>query len=94
MSKEAELHSAIAAYCKQNQLLAFHGSMAHRTFRTEGEPDFVILVPQGKVLLVECKTKTGKLSTEQQGVAMWAERLGHRVHVVRSMTEFEQVISN
>ena len=85
---ERALHNEILEHCKFHGLLAFHGSMAHRTFRTAGEPDFVILLPDGKMMMVECKTKNGKLSPEQLGVAMWAEKLGHRVYTVRSYVEF------
>jgi hypothetical protein len=85
---ERLLHNEILEHCRMNGLLAFHGSMAHRTCRTVGEPDFVILCPGGRVLLIECKSKTGKLSPEQLGVGMWAEKLGHKIHVVRSYVEF------
>jgi hypothetical protein len=66
--------------------------MAARTHRTAGEPDFLILADGGRVLLIECKTRTGKLSPEQAALKHQAEKLGHRVHVVRSMKEFEEVI--
>lgn len=85
---EKELHEAISRECLRRGWLAFHGSMTHKTFRTEGEPDFVILCDDGKVLLVECKTRKGKLSPEQLGVHAWAKRLGHEVHTIRSMEEF------
>jgi Holliday junction resolvase len=88
---EAELHRQIAEEIKRRGWLAFHGSMAHSTFRTPGEPDFVILADGGKVILVECKSRTGKLSVDQQAIAAWAEKLGHKVHVVRSMQEFLEV---
>lgn len=90
---EADLHNDIIEECKRRQWIVFHGSMAHRAMRTPGEPDFVILAEYKKVYLIECKSKTGKLTTEQLGIAMWSERLGHKVHVVRSMAEFLTVIS-
>ena len=62
--------------------------MAHKTFRTLGEPDFVILQDGGRFLLVEAKTAKGKLTTEQRAFAMMAELLGHRVNVVRSLCQF------
>ena len=85
---EAKLHEDILAECRRRGWLVFHGSMAHRTFRTPGEPDFVILRDNGKTLMVECKSGTGKLSTDQQAVAAWASKLGHQIHVVHSMEEF------
>lgn len=62
--------------------------MAHSTFRTPGEPDFVILAEGGRALLIECKTRKGKLSPEQRAIVAWANKLGHTVHVVRSFGEF------
>jgi hypothetical protein len=89
--KESELHQQILDECKRLGWLAFHGSMAHSTFRTKGEPDFVILGDSGRVLLVECKTAKGKLSPDQLAIKAWANRLGHEIHVVRSLQEFTQL---
>lgn len=89
---ERELHNEILEHCKLNGFLAFHGSMAHRTFRTAGECDFHLLLPGGLVLFIECKTKNGKLSTDQLGVKMWMEKLGHTYHVVRSYSEFVALV--
>jgi len=89
---ESELHNAIISHCKANGWIYFHGSMAHKAMRTVGEPDFTLLLPAGRVLFVECKTRTGKLSPEQLGLSLWAERLGHKIHVVRSMEEFKALL--
>lgn len=85
---EADLHDAIIAECRRRGWIAFHGSMAHRTHRTIGEPDFVILAEGGRMLLVECKSATGKVKSEQIALHAMAGRLGHHVHVVRSIEEF------
>ena len=85
---EAELHRDILSECRRRGWLAFHGSMAHRTSRTIGEPDFVILCDEGRVLLVEAKSKTGKIRPEQAALHVWAKTLGHKVWVVRSKNEF------
>lgn len=86
--REDVLHNAIIAHCKQRGWIYFHGSTAHRAARTVGEPDFTLLLPAGRVLFVECKTAVGKLSPEQLGLKLWAEKLGHEIHTVRSMSEF------
>lgn len=88
VSKESELHAAILAECKKRGWIAFHGSMAHQTFRTDGEPDFVILADAGRVFLIEAKAKNGKLSPAQAAIHAWASKLGHTVHVVRSFDDF------
>ena len=42
---ESDLHDFILQDCAAQGWLALHGSMAHRTYRTPGEPDFIILLP-------------------------------------------------
>src|SRR5436190_22320233 len=88
---EGSLHDDIIDECNRRGWLFFHGSMAHRTHRTKGEPDFIILAENGRTLLVECKSRTGKSSTAQLGIQAHARKLGHVVHVVRSIEEFKQI---
>ena len=90
--REASLHEEIFDECRRRGWIALHGSMAERTCRTLGEPDFVILADGGRVLFVECKTKTGKLSPTQAALKFHAEKLGHTVHVVRSLEEFLKLL--
>ena len=92
VSHEAELHEQIFDECRSRGWIALHGSMAERTCRTLGEPDFVVLAGGGRVLFVECKTRTGKLSPAQAALKYHAEKLGHTVHVVRSLEEFRKLI--
>ena len=86
--READLHEEIFDECRRRGWIALHGSMAERTCRTLGEPDFVILADGGRVLFVECKSRTGKLSPAQAALKFHAEKLGHTVQVVRSLQEF------
>lgn len=88
---ESELHSDILAECRRRGWLAFHGSMAHKARRTLGEPDFTILCEWPRVLFVEAKTREGKPSPKQLEIHAWAAKLGHKIHVVRSMAEFMEV---
>ena len=100
---EYKLHEFIIAECKRRGWIVFHGSMAHQTFRTKGEPDFVILgqtddgCPKDQlkwpaVFLIECKTRTGKITPDQQAIIRWAKTLGHIIHVVRCEQEFLEVV--
>lgn len=89
---ERLLHYQILEQCERHGWIAFHGSMAHRTHRMLGEFDFIILADRGRVFFIECKTKTGKLTTEQAGIHAWANRLGHCPYVVRSFQEFLEVV--
>lgn len=88
---EASLHHFILEESGRRGFLAFHGSMAHRTRRMVGEPDFEILIPGGRVLLIEVKSRRGKLRPEQLALAAHARKLGHTVHVIRSQKEFLQL---
>lgn len=89
---EDELHYQIIDYCKAKGWQYLHGSMAHKTFRTLGEPDFVILADKSRMFLIECKANGGKLSTDQLGFAMHAQKLGHEVHLIRNFGQFVDLI--
>lgn len=89
---ESELHNNIIEHCKSKGWQYLHGSMAHRTFRTVGECDFVLMASEGRTFYVEVKTKTGKLSVDQQGFIAQARKNGHAVHVVRSFQDFLEVV--
>lgn len=93
VSREDKLHEDILAYCRSKVWIAFHGSMVHRSKRTEGEPDFTILADGGRVFFVECKAKGGKLSEAQRNIHHWSKRLGHTIHTVYSMQDFINAIS-
>mgnify|MGYP001366367918 CR=1 FL=1 len=90
--RESELHEEIFDECRRRGWISLHGSMAERTCRTLGEPDFVVLAGGGRVLFVECKSRTGKLSPAQAALKCHAETLGHTVHVVRSREEFLELL--
>ncbi len=94
VDKEADLHEQINEECKRRGWIALHGSMAHRTFRTAGEPDYLVIADNSRLFMVECKTRTGKLSLEQVGMMAHAHKLGHTIHVVRSLVDFIKVVDN
>lgn len=87
VTDESELHADIRAECRRRGWMCFGGDMSHRTRRVAGEPDFVIAA-YGRVYFVECKTRVGKLCAVQVAVAAALSRLGHTVHIVRSMSDF------
>jgi hypothetical protein len=88
---EADLHAQIFDECRRRGWIAFHGAMSERSHRTLGEPDFTIIA-DGRVLFIECKTRVGKLTLEQQAMIAHAAKLGTTIHVVRSMEEFLQLL--
>ena len=91
---EAYLHAEIIQDCRRRGWIYLHGSMASETHRTLGEPDFVILADGGRVFFIECKGAEGKLRPAQAAIAFHAARLGHEIHVVRSMLDYVNVILN
>ena len=93
VDREVDLHDAIAAWCKKAGWLYHHERMDKPTRGQAGWPDFTILRENGRLLLIECKSKAGKLRPEQIGLAMMAEKLGHKIYCIRSMLEFMDIIS-
>ena len=91
VERECDLHGDIEDACRKRGWIFFTGSMAHKAMRTLGEPDYTIMADRGRVFFIEAKSRIGKLSREQQGLAMMAERLGHKIHVVRNITEFHGI---
>lgn len=89
---EADLHEQIFAECRRRGWIALHGSMAERTSRTLGEPDFICIADAGRVFFVEVKTRTGKLSPAQLAMRCHAEKLNHAFHLVRSFEQFLEVV--
>jgi len=87
---ERELHNQIFNECRRRGWIPLHGSMSERTHRTEGEPDFTIIA-QGRVIFIEAKTATGKLSIAQQGMITHAAKLGITIHVIRSFEDFIKI---
>lgn len=90
--QESELHAAIIDYCREERIVCLHGSMAHRTFRLKGEPDFILAMPKGRTVYVEAKTRTGKLTPDQAAVKHVLEMNGHTYWLVRSFSEFLELV--
>lgn len=52
-----------------------------------GTPDVEVMLPGERVIYLECKTATGRLSPAQRAWHAMAARLGHTVVVVRTIPE-------
>ena len=53
----------------------------------KGTPDLLVLGRDGKATWLEVKLPTGKVSPAQMAWHSWARTYGHRVAVVRSVSE-------
>lgn len=87
------LHRPIEDWCRHQHPIVpyFYTRPDKASGAMPGTVDFGLLY-RGKIILVECKTRDGKVSPVQ---AIWhrlAELQGHTVHVVRSMDEFHRLI--
>lgn len=58
-----------------------------RASMTVGCPDLVVCLPRGRVLWLEVKTESGRLSEAQEVMHADLRDLGHAVFVVRSLAE-------
>lgn len=92
-SREDKLHDQIMEHCRSRRWVVIHSRMDRPTTQGLGVPDFIILIEDGKLLLVEAKARQGKLSIEQIAFGIRAEQLGHKVHVVRSLANFIDLTS-
>ena len=94
VTQEIPLHNAIIKHCNSQwpRWLYLHANPAVKSTIAKGCQDCTIFMPGGRVVCVEVKTKTGKLSEDQRNWAHEMERLGHHVWVVRSMAEFLEAV--
>jgi hypothetical protein len=85
---EGDLHAQIKDECDSRDWIVLHSRMDCKTTRTPGEWDFVILADGGLTLLVECKAKNRKRTTDQLALHARAQRKGHYSTCVHSYQEF------
>jgi hypothetical protein len=57
-----------------------------------GWPDIIALGPEGRLLLMELKTETGRLRPEQVALQKWCAENGHAYTLCRTTDEIEQAI--
>lgn len=57
-----------------------------------GAPDRVCFFPRGKTAWVELKTKTGIVSTIQQHEHAQLAKLGHTVHIMRTVGDIDKLV--
>lgn len=87
VERESDLHDQIIDECDRRGWQYLHGAMCKRTARTLGEPDFIILASNGRVIFLECKSRTGKLSPDQAAFKAQASRNSHWIWTVHSMSD-------
>lgn len=63
----------------------------HQLGALSGVSDLVIVTDK-RVLWVECKSDTGRQSTEQRQFQSIVENLGYHYYIVRSLDQFKEII--
>lgn len=94
VEREADLHEQITRECRHRGWVIVHSRMDRRTTTAVGVTDFVIAADGGRTFWIEAKTRTGKLTREQQATIHWLQSLGHAASVVRSLEEFLNAVNN
>lgn len=89
--READLQAEIEAECRRRGWMPFRQRMDRAATMPVGFPDFVIMANDGRVIWIEAKAGKRKPSLEQRAMHAVAARLGHTVHVIRTMQEFYAV---
>jgi hypothetical protein len=90
--EEEKLHKSIIDYCMLKAWICLRSRPDLPTGRMPGEPDFSIWADGGRRFDIECKTRRSKPRPTQLGFIFFAERLGHKVHIVRSFSEFLAIV--
>lgn len=91
---ESKLAEQIRAYCA-DQWPRWKIIQARRDKRSTiavGAQDLTVFLPQGKVLCIELKSRTGKRTEAQLAWAAEMKMCGHVVHVVRTFEEFLMLV--
>lgn len=91
---EEDLHEMIISWCRRQdpQVPFGHGRMDKKTGRTPGECDFYLMLPGGRLLLIECKTETGVLSEDQRLFTEACNAVGHVVYCIRGYAAFLHLV--
>jgi len=90
---ESELHQQISDYCRMNGWKCFHGSMAHKTKRTLGEPDFTIAADNGITIFIEAKAGRNKATPKQLETIAHLKKLGHAAGIAFCMDDVLDLIA-
>jgi len=91
-SNEQTLHYTIASECARRRFYVVHSRMDRPTTQAIGTPDFIVALPGGRTLWVECKRPGGKLRPEQGVARHCLLALDHIHAVVHTIAEFRALL--
>ena len=90
--REATLHDRVEAECRRMGWYVVHSRLDRPTTTAIGVPDFVIALPNGRTLWLECKAKGGKLTIAQGAAQAWLRKLGHTAETVWTFERFLEIV--
>lgn len=90
---ESTLQREIRQWCAARNIPCGCARMDKPSTMPVGWPDMTIVL-NGRVLFIECKTRTGKRTADQQIMSKLFEMQGQTIHIVRSFEEFVQLTKN
>lgn len=86
---EKTLQKNCLDFCQKNGILAVKVDSTS----SRGWPDLTVITPAGRVLFIELKTETGKLSALQRRMINKIKANKGEVYVVRSIEQFRAVVA-
>lgn len=91
---EIPLHHKIMKWCDEQwpRVKYIRARSDMESTIAEGCQDFTVFMPGGRTVCIECKAKDGKMKDAQLSWKAEMEKLGHVIHIVRSMEEFREAI--
>lgn len=93
--REKELQKDMENLLRQRNIFFVRSRMDKRTSTRKGIPDFIIILPRGRALMVEAKVEGGELSQDQRDVFTdyWTQT-GQVVHIVFNLDTFRTILDS
>lgn len=93
LRREKDLQRNMENLLRQRNLFFVRSRMDRRTTTRKGTPDFIIILPRGRALMVEAKVEGGELSQDQKDVFTdYWNQTGNVVHIVLNLETFKQLL--
>jgi hypothetical protein len=90
---ESRLQAKIEGWCQEwgRPYLSLRQSKRAKGFIRQTWVDVTIAMPAGRTLYLELKSKSGRMSREQEQLRLQLMALGHEVYEVRSYKRFLEI---
>lgn len=92
VERERDLHEAVEAYCKSKGYLYRHDRMDAPTTGQVGWPDWLICLPNTRVVMLECKSRRGKATPAQLACLAHAKKFGFTAEIVDNFADAKKII--